>query len=1054
MPGRTCTYIILFALLFCLFPLPNAIAGNRVVRVGMVYDNRPVIFLNDQGGAQGIAADMLNETARVEQWQLQYIPGTLPECFKRLNEGKIDLLVGIAWSAARAEKYRFNEKTILNNWAQLYSTPGNDLTSILSLDGKTIALMEKSIHSTVFRDLVQKFNLQVTLLPVASYQDALQTVAAKQADAALVNRLFGLKMGRDYQLVKTPIIFNPIELRYITSVSGEIDLLQSIDATLTRLEADPESLYFQSVERWLSGKKQLVSFAWLKKLLNAALLLLALATCAVLYFRRQVRRKTLALTTLLEEEKTLRRALTSSEEKFRRAFQTSPDSIALNRLDGTYVEINAGFCHILGYSPEEVIGKTSHELNIWKDTKDRDKLITALQETGLVENMEAEFVCKDKSIATGLMSAVLLEIDHKPHTLSITRDISAFKKQQQALQQSERRWQQTFDAIGDIITVQDKDMHILQANRAASGFFGSDDLSGKFCFQLLHGSPVPCSGCPVPKTFTDGAPHSTLIQHTEQGKTFAVTTHPILSSDNTTTQVVQVARDVTEHMAMEQERKLLAEAIEQSSDTIVVTDIDAVIRYANPAFEQHSGYSRTEAIGQKTSLLQSGQHNEAFYNQLWSTILSGETWQGVFINRKKSGELYEEKATISPVKDHEGNFVNFIAVKRDITHERHLEQQLQQAQKLESIGTLAGGIAHDFNNILGAILGYAELALLELPDKSRAKEDVTEIIVAGQRAAELVKQILTFSRQDKEEFHPVSVQLILKETLKLLKASLPSTIILKQMVDTTCKPVMGDATRLHQVILNLCTNAKHALNNKKGTISVSLQPGTMCSPAGKKDANGPGEGNALELTVTDNGCGMDHQTVSRIFDPFFTTKSKGQGTGLGLAVTHGIVKQHGGEITVQSTPGKGTTFHITLPTVKTSGDPVKHAEKVPLALGSERVVLVDDEEYLVEVVERMLTDLGYTVFSFTGSRPALLWMENHLDEFDILVTDMTMPDITGADLIEKLLALRPNLPIIVCTGFSETLSKEQAVGLGVRAYLPKPVTRYQLAKNLDQVLHS
>lgn len=532
-----------------------------------------------------------------------------------------------------------------------------------------------------------------------------------------------------------------------------------------------------------------------------------------------------------------------------------------------------------------------------------------------------------------------------------------------------------------------------------------------------------------------------------------VTSHPVFSHRNTVTQVVQIARDITKQLVLEKEWVLLSTAIEQSSEIIVITDPDGKIQYVNPAFERHTGYSREESMNQNPRILKSGKHNQSFYHQLWDTILSGKAWQGKFINRKKNGELFEEEATISPVTDTEGNLINFIAVKRDITHECVLEQQLQQAQKLESIGTLAGGIAHDFNNILGAILGFAEMARLEIPETCSAREDVDEIIVAAQRAVELVKQILTFSRQEKGTFQTVSIQLLLKETFKLLKASLPSTIQLKQHIDTSCGPIFGDPTRLHQVILNICTNAKHAIGEQQGEISVSLHQKTIGDAKTGKFADLSADSPYLELAITDNGCGMDQQTKSRIFDPFFTTKPKQQGTGLGLSVTHGIIKQHGGEIHVTSSPGVGTTFHIYLPIIEKQSEELSEFIAGPLPAGCEHIVLVDDERLLVEITERMLISLGYTVTSFSDSQQALTWMQDNITGFDLLISDITMPKYTGMDLTGRLLALRPELPIILCTGFSEKMEEEQAAALGVQAYLMKPVDMQQLAETLHKVFH-
>ncbi len=809
----------------------------------------------------------------------------------------------------------------------------------------------------------------------------------------------------------------------------------------------------QSTAPLVSGTEQTKTILRFKWALTATVLLLLLAIGIIIYSRRQVYLRTTALQNLLNQEKKLRHSLQNSEEKFRSLFHTSPDSITLSSLDGNYVEVNKGFCKAIGYSPEEVLGKNPSELHIWRDMAARKRLLTTLERTGHVENIEAQFRCKNGSTVTGLISATIMEIDGVPHILAITRDISTYKKQQKKLRKAEQRWRNTFDAIGDCIIVWDADMHILQANRAARKFFNSENPDDGQYSSALRGQSKDKPDSPVAKTFLDGQPHCAVVKDKKSNTTFMATSHPVFSHGNTVTQVVQIARDITKDLALEQKRILLITAIEQSSETIIITDLDGNIQYANPAFERHTGFSRAEVLGKNPHILKSGKHNQSFYHQLWSIILSGRTWQGKFINRKKTGELFEEEATISPVTDADGKLINFIAVKRDITHERVLEQQLQQAQKLEAIGTLAGGIAHDFNNILGAILGFAEMARLEIPVTCSAREDVEEIIVAGQRAVELVKQILTFSRQGKETFQTIRIQPLLKETFKLLKASLPSTIQLKQHIDASCKPILGDPTRLQQVILNICTNAKHAIGEQQGEISISLHQKTIDTAKAGEFPPLPSDGPYLELKITDNGCGMDQQTKDRIFDPFFTTKPKQQGTGLGLSVTHGIIRQHGGKINVISSPGEGTTFYIHLPTTEDRPEELSELIVDPFPRGSEHIVLVDDEKLLVELTERMLTILGYTVTPFSDSQLALAWMQDNITGFDLLISDITMPKYTGMVLTEKLLALRPELPIILCTGFSEKINKEQAAAQGIRTYLMKPVDMQQLAQTLYQVLH-
>ena len=394
---------------------------------------------------------------------------------------------------------------------------------------------------------------------------------------------------------------------------------------------------------------------------------------------------------------------------------------------------------------------------------------------------------------------------------------------------------------------------------------------------------------------------------------------------------------------------------------------------------------------------------------------------------------------------------------RDITQEKNLESQLRHSQKLEAMGTLAGGIAHDFNNILTAIIGYSEIARAQLPATDVIGKDLDKVITAGKRAAELVEQILTFSRREGEDFKPIEIQFIIKEALKLLRASLPATIELVTNIHRDGNFILADPIQLHQVLMNLCTNAKQAIGEDVGTLKIALskvrvKEDEVFSACPLLDC-----GPYLDLEISDTGGGMDEMTLSKIFEPFFTTKGKGEGTGLGLAVVHGIVKQHKGEITVNSELGKGATFHIYLPVIKNVIQKVIEdnedvTDTIPQGKG-ERILLVDDETEIVEMLQRLLNDLGYSVAGFNSSAKALEIFSENPKEFDLLITDMTMPEMTGMILSQKILAIRPNLPVILCTGFSETVDDAKAQSIGIQLFMSKPTPVTVLAKSISALLH-
>jgi signal transduction histidine kinase len=415
------------------------------------------------------------------------------------------------------------------------------------------------------------------------------------------------------------------------------------------------------------------------------------------------------------------------------------------------------------------------------------------------------------------------------------------------------------------------------------------------------------------------------------------------------------------------------------------------------------------------------------------------------------------EVSLFPRFDGRSRFTGCVQVMREITErkefeerQRHLERQLVQAQKMEAIGTLAGGIAHDFNNILYALMGHTELAMLALDDPSEAREHLDEVLQAGHRAAGLVNQILAFSRDGENEHMAMDLAPIVKEALKLLRASIPASIEIRQEIGNETGTVEADPSQIHQVLMNLCTNAYHAMQEKGGRMEVKLTRVNLTRddvPAAVQLHPGP----YVKLSVADTGEGIHLQHLDRIFEPYFTTKPMGDGTGLGLAVVHGIVQAHGGTVKVDSQPGRGTRFDVYFPVVDRTPAP---ETSVPLleTVGNERLLMVDDEARALHAAREMLERLHYRVTATTDSREALELFRNRPDRFDLVVTDLTMPGLTGRELVRELLKIRPDTPIILCTGFTQRITEQEARAMGTRALVAKPLSLTKLAQIVREVL--
>jgi PAS domain S-box-containing protein len=407
---------------------------------------------------------------------------------------------------------------------------------------------------------------------------------------------------------------------------------------------------------------------------------------------------------------------------------------------------------------------------------------------------------------------------------------------------------------------------------------------------------------------------------------------------------------------------------------------------------------------------------------------------------------------VRAVRDVNGKIIRMDGTAEDITESKRLASQLNQAQKMEAIGTLAGGIAHDFNNILMPIIGYSELSLNEVPKGSRLHHNIEQILLSGNRARELVKQILTFSRKTEQELRPVQVSLLVKETLKLLRSSLPSTIQIRQDIDEGAidATTMADPTQIHQVLMNLCTNAAHAMREKAGVLSITLKIVDIDSVA-ISEVQDLAPGSYLRLSVADTGHGMDEALRQRIFDPYFTTKGPSEGTGLGLALIYGIVKNLSGGIAVFSEPGKGATFDVYFPRTKTLQAPTVEAPEL-LPTGKGLVLVVDDEQLIVDMLKEMLGSLGYDVAARYSSYDALEAFRARPDSFDLVITDLTMPHMTGIDLAREILKIRSDTPIILCTGFSEAVNENRTKLLGIKGFLMKPLALRDLAETVNKIL--
>jgi len=506
-------------------------------------------------------------------------------------------------------------------------------------------------------------------------------------------------------------------------------------------------------------------------------------------------------------------------------------------------------------------------------------------------------------------------------------------------------------------------------------------------------------------------------------------------------------------VALRESEKNYRELVQSANSIIMRMDTEGRVIFFNTYAQNFFGYRKEDIIGKNVvgtivperditgfdlavMIKDIGVHPERYVSNENENIRhNGERVRVTWMNKA----IYNEA----------GNVIEILCVGIDVTEKWQLEKRLAQAQKMEAIGTLAGGIAHDFNNILSAIIGYTELSLIDIPNGSALQNNLQQVLKAGGRAKELVRQILAFSRQRESELVPVKVSLIVNEALKLLRASLPATIKIRHNIKSHLS-VLTDPTNIHQVLMNLCTNASFAMQAKGGVLEVSLNDAELDADFARQHPDVK-PGKFIRLMVKDTGCGMTPQVTERVFDPFFTTKKVGEGTGMGLSVVHGIIKSHGGSIIVESSPGRGSAFSVFLPAIETEvADQATQAQLV--ITGNERILFVDDEDFQADIGKRMLERLGYRVTARTNSLEALDLFRQTPDDFDLVITDMTMPDMTGDVLAQKLISIRPDIPIIACTGYSERINPDIVKEIGIKEMALKPVVMKDIAQMIQRVL--
>jgi PAS domain S-box-containing protein len=974
--------------------------AETTLHVG-IYDFNPLCGKAESGAggpySRGLFEGILHAISDSEQWNLEFVHGTLQDSVAGLAAGTLDLAVAVPLTHQPQDEIVFSGKTVISTWAQLYSIDAYHVQSVLDLNLLSVGVVRDSPYNQELRSIIKNFKVATAIVEFKRPEDVLDAMQRGWVDAGAFDRIWAAQNAVASSLRVTPVIFAPVQLRFAASRESARHLLPVIDYFLEIFEKDPQSELNQHVRTIFESDKNSRLVEVLFNILHGAAALLVLFGGGLLLLRQRVRSKTRELSmknTVLEQEIQKRNSI-EQELKQQAEYLTGLHDISIR-----------------------VIGRLKLD----------DLLAAIVSRAASLMSTDHGFLFLYESETDSIVARVGLGLfsGRVGHHLNCGQGIAG------------KVWES-----GDLLVVND---------------YASWQYHIEFeQFNTLH------SVVAIPLRSHDRFAGVIGIGSTCSMRSFTATEIDILKRFADLASIAidnahlyeNLRAELQERKRAENARTLLATAIDQSMESIFITDAHGVICYVNAAGLEETGCSRDEIIGGKAADILYGALVETdtnVLNGLAVAVETGTNWRGRLSCRRKDGSAYEAEEHMYTVRNETGDIVNFISLRRDVTRETALERQLRQSQKMEAIGTLAGGIAHDFNNILVPIIGFTEMTIIRLSSNEKAVEHLRNVLRAACRARDLVGQILMISRQREGQLQKVFVQPVLKEALKLLRASLPSTITIVQNIESSTGAVVADPTQIHQIVMNLCTNAFHAMRARGGTLQVSLQQVCVDPSQSAANTSEPEPGSYVQIAVSDTGIGMEQKVLERIFDPYFTTKPLGEGTGMGLAVVHGIVSSYGGRITINSRPGIGTDFYIYLPLADAAASETPAVAAIEALKGTEHILIVDDEDQVAEALKQILASLGYAVSSFTSSIEALQYFKANSALFDLVITDLTMPVMTGIDFARQVRAFRPGVPVIMCTGFTDDISPGDVTAAGIKRLLRKPILRKDIGAAVRDVL--
>lgn len=1044
---RTPSFIGFCFFILLLLPAIPGSSGVKgplgVIRVG-IFQFEPFNYTDENGHSKGLNPDLLQEIVSEEQWTVKYVPGTWAEGLASLQNGDIDLMMSVAYSTERTKIMDYSHESVAELWGQVFIPPGSEVRNISDLNNRKVAVMRGDINAKNFKETASKFGITCDLIEQRTLHDVLQAVKDGSVTAGVTPQYFGLKHAEQYDLVASTIMFSPFSIFFTTKKGHNRDLLNHIDSHFAKWKSDGKSYYFDRLNYWLGWHPQKTIIpVWFLAVLCTVALVAVVTSVFIFILRRVVSRKT--------------SELQKSEERFKLAMEANKDGLWDWYIGSGEVYYSPHYTAMLGYDSTEI----PEHVNSWLGLLhpgDKDNALRVTQDCidNRCESYQIEFRMQRKGggwkwilgrgMATSRDSA-----GQAIRLIGTHTDITRHKELENALRLGENKMRSIFRAAPIGIGVVSNRV-LTEVNDFACKTLGytRNELINQNSSMLYYNNEEYEKT--RKKIYTEIANFGsssiiTRVRRKDGAVLDILLSSCPLNSDDPSAGVTFTALDITNAKQTEKELRESEEKyrsiLESMVDPVYICSSGKNITYINPAMIKRIG---RDATGEKCHKALHNLDIECSWCR-FSETGTDENYE-IDVVSPLDNRSFHVSNSLMTLTD---GSVHKLTVFRDTTEMKEIQSQLQRAQEIQAIGNLAGGIAHDFNNILCPIVGMSEMLMEDFSPGSLEYENAAQILKAGKRGSELVQQILAFSRQSENKKIPIRIQAVIIEVLKLCRASIPSSIEIQHDIQLDSGLVMADSTQIHQVAMNLITNAFHAVEHNEGKVCVELKETTLTE--GGEIVGNLNPGKYLLLSVSDTGSGIPPEITEKIFDPYFTTKETGKGTGLGLATVLGIVKDHNGDIRVTSTQGEGTLFNVYLPIMKSSQEAVSTSEKkIANKGGTESILLVDDEAPIVLLQKKILERLGYRVTERVSSLEAFKAFEATPDKFDLVISDMTMPGMTGDKLAQQLLAIKPNLPIIICTGYSDRINEESAGKLGVKGLIMKPVLKNDFVQMVRDVL--